>query len=53
MKQLLLEFQRDSGYYDIFIENLKVFSDSYWEYFEIILDANKAFLNKYPRVDNV
>ncbi|MCM8709442.1 MerR family transcriptional regulator [Clostridium sp. SYSU_GA19001] len=34
IQQLLLKFQQESGYYDIFIENLKILSDSYREYFE-------------------
>jgi len=51
MKQLLLEFQQQSGYYDIFIENLKILSDLYREYYEKLQVANKAFLEKYPHAD--
>ena len=53
MKQLLLKFQQESGYYDIFIENLKILSDSYREYFEKLQAANKAFLDKYPYAENI
>ncbi|SKA79248.1 transcriptional regulator, MerR family [Caloramator quimbayensis] len=52
MQQLLLKFQQESGYYDIFIKNLKILSDSYREYFEKLQAANKIFLDKYPQIDN-
>jgi hypothetical protein len=48
-----LKFQQESGYYDIFIENLKILSDSYREYFEKLQAANKVFVNKYPQLDNI
>lgn len=48
IKELLLKFQQESGYYDIFIENLKILSDSYREYYEKLLAANKVILGKYP-----
>lgn len=47
MQKLLLEFQQQSGYYDIFIENLKILSDSYREYFEKLQVANEKFLKNY------
>ena len=53
MKQLLLKFKKENGYYDIFIENLKILSDSYREYFEKLQAVNKVFLDKYPHVDDI
>ncbi|HOQ01650.1 MAG TPA: MerR family transcriptional regulator [Acetivibrio clariflavus] len=53
MKQLLLKFQKDSGYYDIFIENLKILSDSYREYFEKIHTVNKILLDKFPHAGDM
>ena len=53
MKQLLLKFKQENGYYDIFIENLKILSDSYREYFEKLQAVNKVFLDKYPHVDDI
>ncbi|WP_278523674.1 hypothetical protein [Clostridium cochlearium] len=53
MQQLLLQFQQESGYYDIFIENLKILSDSYREYLEKLQVANKTFVDKYPQIDNI
>lgn len=48
MHQLLLQFNQQSGYYDIFIENLKILSTSYKEYYEQLQEANKIFIEKYP-----
>lgn len=53
MKQLLLRFQQESGYYDIFIENLKILSDSYRRYYEKLQAANKTFSEKYPWADKI
>lgn len=39
--------------YDIFIENLKILSDSYREYLEKLQLANKTFVDKYPQIDNI
>lgn len=39
--------------YDIFIENLKILSDSYREYLEKLQVANKTFVDKYPQIDNI
>lgn len=51
MQQLLLKFQQESGYYDVFIENLKILSDSYREYLEKLQTANKVFGDMYPHAD--
>ncbi|MCX7883936.1 MAG: MerR family transcriptional regulator [Caloramator sp.] len=53
MQQLLLKFQQESGYYDIFIENLKILSDSYREYFEKLQAANKIFIDKYSQINKM
>jgi len=53
MQQLLLQFQRESGYYDVFLENLKILSDSYKEYVQKLQAANEAFINKYPQAKNI
>jgi len=53
LQQLLLKFQQESGYYDIFIENLKILSDTYREYFEKLQAANKVFAEKYPHANNI
>lgn len=49
MQQMLLEFQQQSGYYDVFLPNLKILSPSYRVYTEKLEQANQLFLEKYPR----
>lgn len=49
MQQQLIDFQKSSGYYDIFIPNLKILSDSYNEYSEKLAAANKILIEKYPQ----
>ena len=49
MQLQLLDFQNSSGYYDIFIPNLKILSDSYNEYSEKLAAANKILIEKYPQ----
>jgi DNA-binding transcriptional MerR regulator len=53
MQQLLLRFQQESGYYETFIENLKILSDSYRDYFGKLQVTNKTFIDKYPQVNNI
>lgn len=48
MQQVLLDFQRDSGYYDMFIPNLKILSHSYREYSEKLQKANQLFMERFP-----
>ncbi len=53
IQQLLLKFHQSSGYYDVFIPNLKILSDSYVEYIKKLEAANKIFLEKYPQTKNL
>ena len=48
IQNLLLEFQKSSGYYDVFIPNMRKLSPSYDEYFKKIDEANKIFKQRYP-----
>ncbi len=47
IQKLLLEFQRTSGYYDVFIPNMRKLSPSYDEYFQKLQEANKRFVQRY------
>ncbi|EYE87476.1 hypothetical protein Q428_13100 [Fervidicella metallireducens AeB] len=47
INQMILQFQQENGYYDVFIHNLKILSDSYREYLEKLDIANKAFIDRY------
>lgn len=53
MQQLLMQFQQQSGYNDILIPNLKLLSDSYREYFEMLQAANRSFIEKYPQAKDI
>lgn len=53
MQQLLIKFQKSSGYYDGFVSNLKILSSSYCEHQEKLESANTEFLNKYPEAKNI
>jgi DNA-binding transcriptional MerR regulator len=46
MQQLLIKFQESSGYYNIFINNLKILSRSYSKYHEKLKLANKELDEK-------
>lgn len=48
MKTLMLEFQKASGYVDIFIENMRILSGEYAEYLEKLQKVNELFLREYP-----
>ncbi|WP_071395023.1 MerR family transcriptional regulator [Bacillus tuaregi] len=49
LQQLLQELQESSGYYENFINNLKILSRSYFEYMEKLEKMNKSFLERYPQ----
>ncbi|MBM7582038.1 DNA-binding transcriptional MerR regulator [Caldicoprobacter guelmensis] len=48
IQNLLLEFQKTSGYFDVFIPNMRKLSPSYDEYFRKLEKANEKFVNRYP-----
>lgn len=52
-QQLLLDFNKSSGYYDIFIPNLKILSSSYREYSSKLHEANKLLVERYPEMKNL
>lgn len=52
IQNLLLEFYNTSGYYDVFIPNMRKLSRSYDEYMKKLEQANKEFLKRYPEACN-
>ncbi|BCN29081.1 MerR family transcriptional regulator [Anaeromicropila herbilytica] len=50
---LLQEFNRTSGYNDIFIPAMKRLSVSYAEYSRQLVIANEKFLSKYPEAEKI
>lgn len=50
MQVKLLEFKKNNGYYEVFIHNLKILSNSYNIYQKKIIEANERFISDYPQV---
>jgi DNA-binding transcriptional MerR regulator len=53
LKQMLLAFQKENGYYDVFIPNLKVLSAEYRAYADQLESANKIFLEQFPSAKDI
>jgi DNA-binding transcriptional MerR regulator len=51
MQQLLVEFQKQSGFTDVFIANLKILSDSYRDYYKKLEEANERFIKSFPQMN--
>jgi len=47
IQNLLLEFQKSGGYYDVFIPNMRKLSPSYDEYYKKLEEVNKRFMQRY------
>lgn len=52
-QQLLLSFQKKSGYAEKFISNLKLLSSSYTEYLYKLDEANSKFFEKFPNAKSI
>lgn len=48
MKMLMQDFQKASGYVDVFIESMKILSGEYAEYLDKLHKINDRFLQEYP-----
>lgn len=53
MQTLMLEFQKASGYVDIFIKNMKILSREYSEYHQKLHESNDIFLREYPNAADI
>nr|WP_319487357.1 MerR family transcriptional regulator [uncultured Caproiciproducens sp.] len=53
MQKKLLDFQQNSGYYSVFLPNLKILSPSYREYTDKLEKANKLFIEKFPQSEEL
>lgn len=49
LQKLLMHFQKESGYQEIFIRNMQILSPSYAEYMKKLEDANAIFIDKFPQ----
>ncbi len=52
-KKFMQEFQRTSGYYDVFIPAIKELSSSYEAYYQRIEAANAKLLERYPEAEKI
>lgn len=50
MQKLLLDFQQSSGYYDLFIPNLKILSKSYERHLSKLQKANDVLMAQFPQL---
>ncbi len=53
MAELIMQFQKNSGYHDVFIPNLIILSPAYKAYCERLEAANAVFLEKYPQAGDI
>lgn len=53
LEQMLLDFQRRSGYQEVLLENLKVLSCAYRDYTERLQRANAAFYKRFPEAQSL
>lgn len=53
MQQLLIEFQKSSGYTDVFLPNFKILSPSYLAYTRKLEEANAILIEKYPQLKDL
>ena len=53
LKKMLLSYQKNYGYQDVFIANLKIISPAYNVYMETLEAANARFLARYPQAERL
>lgn len=53
MMDAVRSFQETSGYQKHLVQNMKIISRSYTQYFEKLESANKAFFDKFPETKNI
>jgi len=53
LMKLTKEFNKTTGYYDVFIPALKELSPSYSEYYRQLEEANKKLLERYPEIGEI
>ncbi len=53
MVVLLTEFQKNSGYSEVFLEGLRLLSPAYRQYCDRLEKANKVIIEKYPQLERL
>lgn len=51
-EKIMRTFQKESGYQEVLVANMKILSSSYYEYLQNIETANEIMLKKYPEIRN-
>lgn len=49
LQQKMIEFQKNSGYQERFIKNLKILSSEYADYLEQLEEANEKLFKRFPK----
>jgi DNA-binding transcriptional MerR regulator len=53
IQMIMLDFQKESGYQEVLIANMKILSPSYAEYLKKVEAANEIMLKKYPKAKDM
>jgi len=53
IQRFMLDFQKESGYQEVFIANMKILSPSYAAYLKKVEAANEIMLKKYPKAKDM
>ncbi len=53
IQRFMIDFQKESGYREILIENMKILSSSYAKYLKKLEIANEIMLKKYPEAKDM
>lgn len=53
IQKFMLDFQKESGYQEVLIANIKILSPSYAEYLKKIEAANEILIKKYPKAKDM
>jgi DNA-binding transcriptional MerR regulator len=53
IQKFMLDFQKESGYQEVLIANMKILSPSYAEYLKKVEAANEIMLKKYPKAKDM
>ncbi|WP_186422416.1 MerR family transcriptional regulator [Lacrimispora celerecrescens] len=53
IQRFMLDFQKESGYQEVLIANMKILSPSYAEYLKKVEAANEIMLKKFPKAKDM
>lgn len=53
IQRLMRDFQKNSGYEEVFIANMKILSPSYAKYLKEVEDANEILLKRFPKANQM